>query len=99
MRDQGCQVECPYCSLIHPELKNSNKCPECHGNNLSFRPMRMMDRQTSQIELIEVIFKPQLSKSKTELRRFFLNFLTEIDVYHFDLKEAIITYFKYNLDA
>jgi hypothetical protein len=99
MRDQGCQVECPYCASIHPELKNTDKCPECHGKNSFFRPMRMMDRYTSQMDLIENIFRPYFSKSKTELRAFFLNLLTEIDVYNFDLKEAIIAYFRSTLDT
>jgi len=51
MREQGTLLECPYCTLLHPELKSSANCPKCHGQSPIFTPARMMDKETSEREV------------------------------------------------
>jgi predicted amidophosphoribosyltransferase len=93
MRDQGCMVDCVYCSTIHPEIRedNTKECPMCHGQTPSFRPMRMMDKYTSEMELLHDLFTFENYRENPQLKDFLISLLTKVQIYNFDLKEALIS--------
>ena len=97
--EQGTMVDCVYCKYIEPELKGTKNCPVCHGKTPEFRPTRMMDKYTSQMDVLDRIdyyfSKPDKDKNRGDL----LNLLTSIDTYQFDIKEALINKIKteYNI--
>ena len=87
---QGTLVECVYCKFVHPELKGTDQCPECHGRTPEFRPARMMDKETSEREIMEKIENIFKHKDEMDLKKELLTLLTYVDVYRFDFKEALI---------
>jgi len=98
--EQGAIVPCGYCGDIYPELKGN--CPVCKGGGPSFRPARMMDRETSSRELLPQILmlhaleesingeegKPGEALVK-EYRQALISLVEKINLYDFDLKEAL----------
>lgn len=92
MEDQGCLVDCVYCKWIQPELLHTTKCPLCHGKTPYFQSMRMMDSYTSRREILMDLLEREVGSEKenewTTSR--LLKLLTKINVYDFDLKQAII---------
>jgi len=80
---------------VRPELKGSEDCPICHGNTPYFQPMRMMDAFTSRIETINKFLRIKREVEPEMLKRQLLGLLTDVIVYNFDLKEALIDYIRY----
>ena len=89
-QEQGTIVDCVYCGLIKPELKGTKKCPKCRGVSSSFKPMRMMDRSTSERELLDQIFSIQMDQEGKLPKDQLINLLTSVGVYNFDFKSALI---------
>ncbi|UYP46958.1 hypothetical protein NEF87_003243 [Candidatus Lokiarchaeum ossiferum] len=89
-------VDCVYCKYIKPDLKGSKFCPECHGNTPTFKAMRMMDRTTSEQELLYSLLNMQFNENYEKLRTSLLNLLTQVDIYNFDMKSALINYLQIN---
>jgi hypothetical protein len=77
-------------------LKDTGNCPICHGQSPVFRQARMMDRNTSERDFIEMLFKrePMDFENRQQLKEILINILTFIDIYNLDLKSAIITSLK-----
>jgi hypothetical protein len=92
--DQGCLTTCAYCTEVHPELNGSADCPYCHGQQTKFRPARMMDRQTSLDEVLHSVLNFALEMgqelSQERLQFGLLSLLDMVNLYNFDLKEALI---------
>ena len=93
-QEQGALVDCVYCGLIKPELKGTKKCPKCGGVSRSFKPMRMMDNNTSGRELIEKIFRIQLDREGRITKDELINLLTSVVVYNFDFQSALINWIR-----
>jgi hypothetical protein len=89
-QEQGTIVDCVYCGLIKPELKGTKKCPKCGGVSSSFKPLRMMDKNTSERELLNQIFRIQMDQDGKIPTDELLNLLTRVGVYNFDFKSALI---------
>ena len=89
-QQQGTMVDCVYCKYVHPELKGKSTCPVCRGDTPSFRPARMMDRHTSRRDVLKHLFSIQRSEKDEEFKNTLVRLLTRIDIYNFDLKEALI---------
>lgn len=94
-QDQGTYVDCVYCKYIKPKMKNRSQCPKCGGKTPEFRNARMMDKYSSEQHILNKmieIFGIMGSKSLTneEMQDQLLRILTEIDIYGFDCKQAII---------
>lgn len=96
IREQGTMVDCVYCKFIKQGLKGNKSCPECHGNTPMFKTMRMMDHQTSEQDLLYSILNTKFDEDYTKLRTSLLHLLTQIEVYNFDLKSALINYLQMN---
>jgi hypothetical protein len=92
---QGTIIDCVYCKYIHPELKGSPDCPMCHGDTPYFKPMRMMDQETAQRDVLKHVFGDRMKKTIPDLKQEILVLITKIDVYKFDLKQALIEYIQY----
>ena len=100
---QGLLMECIYCSLIFPELKNNN-CPVCKDKNIFFQPAQMMDKNSSQIYLMQKLslffqvlaqdIPPNMNDLSDEriqeIKDNSLSILNNIAKYNFDLQEALI---------
>ena len=91
---QGTLVDCVYCKYVRPELKGE-QCPVCHGRTPEFRPARMMDTPTSQMEILQKIEEIYCHKNELDFKQGLLTLLTHIDLYNFDLKDAIINQIRY----
>ena len=89
-RDQGAIVECVYCKLVEPHLRGTPDCPACHGAAPRFRPMRMMDRETSGREILHHVTTTRWETDPARLRDQLLALLDMVDIYRFDLQEALI---------
>ena len=88
--EQGTFVDCVYCGLIKPELKGTKQCPKCGGVSRAFKAMRMMDRSTSERELLDRIFRIQLNQEGKLPKDDLINLLTSVVVYNFDFKSGLI---------
>ena len=92
--EQGALVECVYCKLIEPKYKGTKQCPICHGNTPRFQPLRMMDRYTSGQDILNQIINTEWDREPKKLRDQLISLLNMVDIYHFDLKEALIDKIK-----
>ena len=93
-QEQGTIVDCVYCGLIKPELKGTKECPKCGGVSRAFKAMRMMDRSTSERELLDQIFRIQMDQDGKIPIDELLNLLTMVGVYNFDFRSALINLIK-----
>ncbi|MCY3412226.1 MAG: hypothetical protein INQ03_11385 [Candidatus Heimdallarchaeota archaeon] len=96
MREQGIMLRCVYCTEIFPDIK---ECPKCDGKKEFFRPARMMDKYTSQRELVmnlkeffslfdeKCIYEPHLPEEDAQ-RMYFL--IEKLGIYNFNLRETLI---------
>lgn len=90
MKEQGCLVECVYCKYIRPDLQGKSTCPICHGKTPYFQSAQMMDKHSSaQVFLSELWVNLDLMDEDGQ-REFLLNWLRKIEIYQFNLKDAII---------
>ena len=90
MKEQGCLIDCVYCKYIRPDLQGKSLCPKCHGVTPYFQPSRMMDKTSaSKMILSGLINNPNQMKLNEE-QDFLLNLLKNIEIYSFNLKDAII---------
>lgn len=102
--EQGLLMNCIYCHLVYPDLKN-NDCPVCKDNNQFFKPAQMMDKASSQIRLFQELShlfqtlktenippsSSELSKEELlELKDKTYSLLESIVMYNFDIKDGII---------
>ncbi|MHA1674689.1 MAG: hypothetical protein ACTSYI_13805 [Promethearchaeota archaeon] len=94
MNEQGCLVNCVFCSYILPNLKGNDQCPYCHGNSLYFKPMHMMDRSTANRQLLHEIFSQDSPDLYSMQESYAVNLLTKIEAHNFDLKQALIDFLK-----
>ena len=90
MREQGVQADCVYCKYIQPELKGKKECPKCNGLTPKFREARMMDKESSQHEILQRILMIEHTEDLNKLKDSFIGLLDAIDIYKFDFKEALI---------
>ena len=96
MRNQSCLIDCPYCTWIRSELKGKLECPICNGKGQIQKPYRMMDKNTSDRQLLMQLIRicipttenPDIIFSKL------LQLLEQIDLYSFNIKRALIDYLK-----
>ena len=96
MREQGTIVDCVYCKYIKPHLLKSKDCPQCHGNTPYFKPMRMMDQETSREAILIDILNMEINDDYSEMEKSLLSLLSKIEIYEFDLKSALIHYIQKN---
>ena len=96
MREQGTMVDCVYCKFVKPELQGTKLCPECHGDTPVFKAMRMMDRSTSEQNILYSLLNMRFDEDYEKLRNSLLHLLTQVEVNNFDLKSAIINYLQMN---
>lgn len=89
-QDQGATVDCVYCRLVEPGLRGTPDCPACHGAAARFRPMRMMDRETSGREILHQLTTIRWDTDPARRRDQLLAMLDMVDIYRFDLQEALI---------
>ncbi len=94
IREQGVLIDCVYCKYIKPELQGTKDCPQCHGKTPTFKPMRMMDRLTSEQDILQEILDLQFKEHPDLLYKSLLNLLSRMEVYNFDLKSAIIQFLQ-----
>ena len=94
MKEQGCLIDCVYCKYIRPDLHGKALCPKCQGITPYFQPSRMMDKSTASKMILSDIFNNLDKMKKNEERDFFLSLLKKIEIYSFNLKEAIIQQLK-----
>jgi hypothetical protein len=92
--EQGCLVDCIYCKYIEPKYSGTLKCPVCHGKSTRFQPARMMDRYTSEQEILSNIFNSHWDEDPQKQRDRLLNLLNLVDLYNFDFKLALINKIK-----
>jgi len=78
-------VDCVYCKYIKPELQGTKSCPECQGNTPRFREMRMMDRATSEQDILFSLLEMKFDENYSILRGLLIHLLTLVEVYNFDL--------------
>ena len=97
MNEQGCMVDCVYCSSILPNMKWTGQCPYCHGHSPYFKPMQMMDRSTANRQLLFEIFSQDSPELYSMQESYAVNLLTKIEVHNFDLKQALIEFLKENV--
>ena len=90
MKEQGCLVECVYCKYIRPDLQGKSTCPKCQGNTLYFQTAQMMDKPSAANALLSELWDNLDNWGEDEQREFLLNWLKKIDIYQFNLKDAII---------
>ncbi len=90
MREQGVQADCVYCKYVRPELKGTEKCPKCHGVTPKFREAQMMDKQSSGHKILRRILALKHTEDLAKLKDDFLGLLDAMDIYNFDLKDAIV---------
>ena len=90
MKEQGCLVECVYCKYIRPELQGKSTCPKCQGNTPYFQSAQMMDKPSAANVLLSELWVNLAHMDENEQRDFLLNWLKKIDIYQFNLKDAII---------
>ena len=90
MREQGVLAECVYCKYIHPELKGTKNCPKCHGMTPKFREAQMMDKESSQKEILDIILKLEYTNDSSKLKNNFLRLLDIMEIYNFDLRFALV---------
>ncbi|MHA1562585.1 MAG: hypothetical protein ACTSPA_10720 [Promethearchaeota archaeon] len=90
MKEQGCLVECPYCKYIRPDLQGKSTCPKCHGNTTYFQSAQMMDKPSAAKVLLSELWVNLDQMGENEQQEFLLNWLKRIDIYQFNLKDAII---------
>ena len=97
-QQQGTMVDCVYCKYIHPELLEGDKCPICKGINPQFRPARMMDHSTSQMEVLYSIFnefpRERREANPSDFKDALLSLLLKLDIYQLDFKELVIQSIK-----
>lgn len=98
--EQGAMMDCRYCRDIYPDLKG--ECPSCRGGGPSFRPARMMDKETSLREVLpgvlglwELELKiREAEESDQDLIKHYRNALIrtveEIGLYDFNIKDALV---------
>ncbi len=91
MKPQGLLLDCVYCNLIHPELKGKKECPHCHGQTPKFKPMQMMDKTSSEHSVMNMIIEMKYTDDLEQYKKDLIGLLTEVEVYNFDLKSALIT--------
>ena len=89
-------VDCAYCKYIKPELQGTKSCPECHGNSTRFKAMRMMDRATSEQEILLSLLDLRFDENYDKLRSALIHLLTQVEVYNFNLKSALINFLQAN---
>ena len=89
-------VDCVYCKYIKPELQGTKSCPECQGKTPRFKEMRMMDRSTSEQEILYSLSDMKFDETYDKLRDSFIHLLTQVEVYNFDLKSALISFLQIN---
>ena len=96
-QEQGCMVDCVLCTIIKPKREEGEECPVCHGQIHYFQPARMMDKSTSERELIHnlVWMDRDVLKDEEGLKRVLRGILQDIEIYNFNFREAIINYLKY----
>ncbi len=94
INEQGCLVDCVFCSSILPNLKGTDQCPYCHGLSPYFKPMQMMDRSTANRQLLHEIFSQDSPELYSMQEEYAVNLLTKIEVHNFDLKQALIEFLK-----
>lgn len=95
MMEQGCQTTCVYCTKVHPRLEGT--CPFCHGAQSYFQPAQMMDGPSARSHLLQALFAlgahlqtAAPSKDATEdLHKQLVGLLQEIQIYGFDLEQAL----------
>ncbi|MHA2503162.1 MAG: hypothetical protein ACXAE3_09845 [Candidatus Kariarchaeaceae archaeon] len=92
---QGLRMDCILCTVINEEVDPN--CPECKGAKTYFQPARMMDRQTSSMDIfdsiVQVFGKEELdlmSMNKDEI----YELLKKVMIYHFDIKRTLIEMYK-----
>jgi len=94
MKDQGCLVECVYCKYIRPDLKGKSICPKCQGKTPYFQSTQMMDKTSAARVLLSELWVNLDHMEENEQRDFLLNWLKKIEIYQFNLKDAIISCLK-----
>lgn len=95
--NQGAEIQCAYCGVAYPELKE--ECPECQGAGGRFKQAQMMDKESSSRQVLDQLlelfqFEHDLrEKDDRDLaityRRALLNMIENIDLYQFDIKDAL----------
>jgi len=73
-QEQGTYIDCIYCQVLNPEIKNNNKnCPRCQGQIKYFQPARMMDRETASREFISNMMTAFLQLKEIDQDVLYLN--------------------------
>ena len=103
-KEQGTMMTCVYCTTVYPDLYTKD-CPICKGKKNFFRPARMMDKESSQTYMFEILssfFKelpsihfPLSSEEITKeeaikIKNIALGILNDLILYNFDFKDAIV---------
>ena len=99
-QEQGTIMDCGYCKDVYPDL--GKDCPLCHGSGPAFRPARMMDRYTSNSELLQDLYwmfelemkmRESGDRSKEAILEYksdMVRMIEKIGLYQFTLRDALI---------
>ena len=102
--EQGLWTECVYCTMVNTEI--GKDCPYCNGNFYYFQPAQMMDKSSSQqmilksLTELKPIFDTYYSNEEDKnnaayLKKMLLGILKDVNIYNFDLKDALINYIRW----